>query len=79
MRTSIRELRAHTKEFLDMANRGEEVIITYRGKDYVKLTPVAQATTSETKVFGLWKDHSLAEDVEAFVNKLREGRYHDTD
>ena len=37
MKTTAKDLRFHTKELLDTANRGEVVIITYRGKSCAKL------------------------------------------
>ncbi len=42
MQATSKDLRFHTKEILDTAQRGEEVIITYHGKPYVKITPIAQ-------------------------------------
>lgn len=74
MHASIRELRLHTKEFLDVASRGEEVIVTYRGKDYVKLVPISSPPSVESDAFGLWSDNPDVNDVEAFVNKLRDSR-----
>lgn len=82
MHASIQELRLHTKEFLDIASRGEEVIVTYRGKDYVKLIPIAPFTnldTSNNPAFGLWKDNANVDNVEEFVNQLRSARHHDFD
>ena len=75
MHASIRELRLHIKEFLDAANRGEEVIVTYRGKDYVKLVPITPAATAaESVAFGLWNDNPKVNDVNAFINQLRVSR-----
>lgn len=35
MQATSKDLRFHTKEILDAAMRGEEVIITFHGKPYV--------------------------------------------
>ncbi len=78
MHASIRELRLHIKEFLDVASRGEEVIVTYRGKDYVKLVPIAHAAVTHNTIFGLWTDNPKVSDVEKFINQLRAPR-HDVD
>ena len=74
MHTSIRELRLHIKEFLDVASRGEEVIVTYRGKDYVKLVPIASSASTEHTAYGLWRDNPSVENVNGFINKLRSSR-----
>lgn len=79
MHASIRELRLHTKEFLDVASRGEEVIVTYRGKNYVKLMPIVTISSSENAAFGLWKDNPEVTDVDEFINQLRAPRHHDID
>lgn len=79
MHASIRELRLHTKEFLDVANRGEEVIVTYRGKDYVKLTPITHVIDQEDSAFGLWQDNPKVANVDKFINQLRAPRHHDID
>ncbi|MFN7096090.1 MAG: type II toxin-antitoxin system Phd/YefM family antitoxin [Gammaproteobacteria bacterium] len=78
LQASVRELRSHTKELLDAVNRGEEVIITSRGKGYAKLVPLAAEATPENELFGLWKDNSKTMDVEGFIKKVRASR-HDID
>ena len=40
MKATSKDLRFHTKEILDAAVRGEDVVITYRGKPYVKIPRV---------------------------------------
>ena len=42
MKATAKDLRFYLKELLESANRGEEVIITYRGKPYVKLVPFTE-------------------------------------
>ena len=79
MHASIRELRLHTKEFLDVASRGEEVIVTYRGKDYVKLSSISPVIEQENLIFGLWEDNPKVADVTKFIDQLRAPRNHDTD
>ncbi len=36
MRASAKDLRFHSKNLLDVVSRGEEVIITYRGKSAMR-------------------------------------------
>ena len=37
MKATAKDLRFHSKELLDTVNRGEEVVITYRGKTMIVL------------------------------------------
>jgi len=75
MHASIRELRLHTKEYLDVVSRGEEVIVTYRGKDCAKLTPIVNDVPLKDAAFGLWRDHLNVSNVDDFVNRLRAPRH----
>ena len=40
MQATNKDLRFHTKEILDAAIRGEDVVITYHGRSYVKIVPM---------------------------------------
>ena len=78
MNATAKDLRFHSKELLDSVRRGEEVIITYRGKPCAKLVPIDEAeemTQPETALFGIWKDNDEAADVESLVKKLRKSRF----
>jgi len=76
MQATSKDLRFHTKEILDTAQRGEEVIITYHGKPYVKITPISQlnSESKENTFCGMWKDRENIHDVDVYVRKLRKGR-----
>ncbi|NNM59319.1 MAG: type II toxin-antitoxin system prevent-host-death family antitoxin [Legionellales bacterium] len=78
MQASIRDLRIHTKELLDAVNRGEEVIITFRGKDYAKLVPLTESHQPENSLFGLWENNPKVTEVSNFIDNLRKSR-HETD
>ena len=78
MKATAKDLRFYTKELLDSVSRGEEVIITYRGKPHAKLIPISSPSGSEreeSKLFGMWKDNDMVKDVEKYVRKLRAGRF----
>lgn len=77
MEATTRDLRLHTAQVLSAVDRGEAVIITYRGKRRALLT--RWHTEEEDKrregrnpAFGLWIDHK--DDVARQVRKLRQGR-----
>ena len=72
MKASIRELRISTKRLIQAVERGETVILTYRGEARAKIVPIRK-TTSSTKhpVFGMWKDHKETRAVKKYLDKLR--------
>jgi len=77
MRAAAKELRFNTKELLDTVSRGEEVIITYRGKPCAKLVPIGNEQTNKSagdELFGIWKDNAAVKNVEDYVQNFRQGR-----
>lgn len=78
MKATAKDLRFHSKEILDTVSRGEEVIITFRGKPQAKLIPIEQDKNSNKRtssLFGIWKDNPNVKNVEAYVRKFRKGRF----
>ena len=77
MKATAKDLRFHAKELLDSVNRGEEVVITFRGKPCAKLVPYQEIKKQKGKnaLFGIWKDNDTVQDVEEYVRNLRKGRF----
>jgi len=78
MQATAKDLRFHSKELLNTVNRGEEVVITYRGKPCAKLVPIEEekkASVQPNELFGIWKDNSQTEDVENYIKTIRKGRF----
>ena len=77
MKATAKDLRFHAKELLDSVGRGEEVVITYRGRPCAKLVPYEEAgeKEAEDELFGMWRDRNDMEDVDAYVRRLRKGRF----
>jgi prevent-host-death family protein len=77
MKATAKDLRFNSRELLDSVGRGEEVIITFRGKPCAKLVPYEEAEmkTSKGELFGIWKDHESTANVEEYVRTLRKRRY----
>ena len=77
MKATAKDLRFNSKGLLDTVNRGEEVVITFRGKPCAKLIPYeeekGQNTTNE--LFGIWKDNNMVQNIEEHVRGLRKGRF----
>lgn len=77
MKATAKDLRFHARELIETVQRGEEVIITMRGKPCARLVPIdAHADkTAADELFGIWKDHQPSENVENYVRSLRKGRF----
>jgi prevent-host-death family protein len=77
MKATAKDLRFHSKELLNTVNRGEEVIITYRGKPCAKLVPYEELKKNKKKaaLFGIWKGNDKVEDVDGYVRELRKERF----
>jgi len=77
MKATAKDLRFHSKELIDSVNRGEEVVITFRGKPCAKLVPYEDLKNKKekNKLFGMWKDNGMIENVNEHVRNLRKGRF----
>jgi prevent-host-death family protein len=78
MKATAKDLRIHAKRLLDAVERGEEVLITYRGEPRARLIPAGTPEGKErrpTSLFGLWKDRPETSDVESYLDHLRQGRF----
>lgn len=82
MKATAKELRIHSKELLDAVSRGENVVITFRGKPCAKLVPYENGNEAdgnkakkESGLFGIWADRDDIESVEDFVRDLRKNRF----
>ena len=79
MQATAKDLRVRVKELLETVIRGEEVIITHRGKPCAKLVPIdtKESNEEENELFGIWKDDKKSKDVDAYIRKIRKGRFDD--
>lgn len=77
MKATAKDLRFHSKELLDLINRGEEVVITFRGKPCAKLIPYRETKdqTVKNELFGIWNDNNAVKEVNKYVRDLRKGRF----
>jgi len=76
MKATAKDLRFQSRELLNTVNRGEEVVITYRGKPCAKLVPYQNEgkKNKEDELFGIWKDHKAIQNIDEYVRNLRKGR-----
>ena len=77
MRATAKELRFKSKELIDSVKRGEEVVITFRGKPCAKLVPYQEIKrqTEKNELFGMWEDNDMVKNVDEYVRGLRKGRF----
>lgn len=82
MQATAKDLRFHSKELLQSVARGEEVVISFHGKPCARLVPfdakkakASKTGSKQSAIFGMWKDRAEMSDVNAYMRKLREGRY----
>ena len=76
MKATAKDLRFHSKELLNTVHRGEEIIITYRGKPCAKLIPYDELKKNQkTNLFGIWKNNDTVKNVDDYVRDLRKGRF----
>ncbi|WP_077530391.1 type II toxin-antitoxin system Phd/YefM family antitoxin [Vreelandella utahensis] len=75
MEATTKYLRLHTRELMAAVERGEEVIITWRGQRRARLTgydPSPEPASAPNPAFGMWSDS--VEDVDQQVRRLRQPR-----
>lgn len=78
MKATAKDLRIHSKGLLDAVNKGEDVVITFRGKPCARLVPYEETdkiTVVDNKLFGIWADRVDIESVEEYMQNLRKGRF----
>ena len=77
MEATAKDLRFQSRKLLDTVSRGEEVVITYRGKPCAKLVPYQKSKKKAGKdeLFGIWKERKDIQNVEEYVRGLRKGRF----
>ena len=76
MKATAKDLRFNSKELIETVRRGEEVVITFRGKPCAKLVPFEEKKNKEIKheLFGMWQDHAQTKNVDEYVRNMRKGR-----
>jgi antitoxin (DNA-binding transcriptional repressor) of toxin-antitoxin stability system len=79
MEATTKDLRLHTRELIAATDRGEEIVITFRGQPRALLTALKESPKGRAQrnpAFGLWADTKHATDltVDEQVRKLRKPR-----
>ena len=77
MTVTAKDLRFNISMLFDLLNKGEEILITYRGKAKAKLISYTE-TSNQPKtdmIFGMWSDKEQS--VDEMVRNMRKGRNFD--
>ena len=80
MQATTKDLRLHTRELIAATDRGEEVLITFRGEPRAILSPVREAheeRSGRNPLFGIWADKTDTVSVDEQVRQLRKPRSFD--
>ena len=76
MKATAKDLRYNLKGIMESVDRGEEVLITNRGRVKARIVPAGTGIEKgeENPFVGMWKDRTEMKDVDAHVRELRKGR-----
>ncbi|HHH54381.1 MAG TPA: type II toxin-antitoxin system prevent-host-death family antitoxin [Bacteroidetes bacterium] len=74
MTVTAKDLRFNISMLFDVLSKGEDILITYRGKAKAKLIAYNQPSNDKKTdtIFGMWQDRE--EDVDTMVRNMRKGR-----
>ena len=77
MTVTAKDLRFKISMLFDVLSKGEDIMITYRGKPKAKLVSYENNQIPDTagELFGIWKDKT--KNVNDLVRDLRRGRNFD--
>ena len=74
MTVTAKDLRFNISMLFDVLSKGEDVLITYRGKAKAKLISYTKPSNEKKTdiIFGMWQDRE--ESVDDMVRNMRQGR-----
>lgn len=77
MTVTAKDLRFNVSTLFDVLSKGEDILITYRGKAKAKLIPcdISNSEPKNDEIFGMWADRQ--ESVDVMVRGMRAGQNFD--
>lgn len=73
---TAKELRTHASAILERVRKGDEVVITMRGKSIAVMKPMREIEKPFSSVgFGIWKGRKEMSDVKKWLDERRKERY----
>jgi prevent-host-death family protein len=76
MKATAKDLRYNLKGIMESVDRGEEVLITNRGRIKARIVSAGKNVekVDENPFVGMWKDRTELNKVDDYVRELRKGR-----
>ncbi len=76
MKTTAKDLRYNLKGIMESVERGEEVLVTNRGRIKARIVPAGEVEEEqlENPFVGMWKDRDDMGDIDTYLRELRKGR-----
>jgi antitoxin (DNA-binding transcriptional repressor) of toxin-antitoxin stability system len=81
MQLALEELTVNIKELLQAIQQNEPITLMYHGKPQAKIVSLnvmeqpLSNDLSQSPLFGIWQDREDCQDVLAYVDNLRQGRF----
>jgi prevent-host-death family protein len=77
MKATAKDLRYNLKNILESVSRGEEVLITNRGRIKARIISAEKKSDKQepNDFVGMWKDRDDMQSVNDYVRDLRKGRF----
>ncbi len=74
---TAKDLRLKTAALLEEVRKGQEILITYRGKSIALLVPTSSVANKPLNPigFGLWRSRKELRNVEEWLTELRKPRF----
>jgi prevent-host-death family protein len=73
---TAKELRSRASAILKRVRKGDEVVITMRGKSVAVMKPLNEVEKQLSPVgFGMWKDRKEMSDVKTWLDERRKERH----
>lgn len=74
---TAKDLRLKTAALLEEVRKGQEILITYRGKSIALLVPTSSVANKPLNPigFGLWRSRKELRNVEEWLTGLRKPRF----
>jgi prevent-host-death family protein len=69
MEITTEQLKIQPEIIISEVNNGQEITITWQGKPSARIVPIVD--TSDSELFGIWKNRDDTGDVEQYVRNVR--------
>ncbi|EDN68643.1 hypothetical protein BGP_0705 [Beggiatoa sp. PS] len=81
MQIQVNELAIDVEKLLQAIQQGEPILLMYQNQPQAQIVSLTATETtpqhdlSQSPLFGIWQDKEDCQDVQAYVDTLRQGRF----